>query len=234
MPSQRSRRRFPPEILTDAEVRALLDAVRGTPRTRARNRALLAVLYRAGLRLGEALALRPQDVDPAAGAVRVLFAKGGRFRTAGIDAGAIALLDAWHAQRGRQRPPGDAPLFCTRSGRALTPAYVRRLLPELARRAGVAKRVHAHGLRHTHAAQLRAEGLDVGIISKQLGHASLFTTVIYLDHIAPTAVVEAVRARAWSHRDDAPRCRPRRPERAPAPSPRGPPRSDRAAAWPAQ
>ena len=63
--------------------------------------------------------------------------------------------------------------------------------------AGIAKRVHPHGLRHTHAAQLRAEGVDIGIISKQLGHRSISTTAVYLDHIAPYAVVEAVRAREW-------------------------------------
>jgi len=61
----------------------------------------------------------------------------------------------------------------------------------------VAKRVHAHGLRHTHAAQLREEGVDIGIISKQLGHASISTTAHYLDHIAPWAVVQALGRRAW-------------------------------------
>jgi len=74
---------------------------------------------------------------------------------------------------------------------------VRRWLPGLGRRAGIGKRVHAHGLRHTHAAQLREEGVDIGIISKQLGHASIPTTAHYLDHIAPWAVVDAVAQRAW-------------------------------------
>jgi integrase len=68
----------------------------------------------------------------------------------------------------------------------------------LAARAGIDKRVHAHGLRHTHAAQLRAEGVDIAIISRQLGHASITTTARYLDHIAPTAVIEAMRHRRWA------------------------------------
>ena len=68
------------------------------------------------------------------------------------------------------------PLFCTREGRTRSTGYVRRLLPALARIANIPKRVFAHGLRHTRAAQLREEGLDVGIISKQLGHRSIFTT----------------------------------------------------------
>ncbi len=56
----------------------------------------------------------------------------------------------------------------------------------------VAKRVHAHGLRHTNAAELRTGGVDNGIISRQLGHRPIAT---YLDHIAPVAVTEAMRGR---------------------------------------
>ena len=72
------------------------------------------------------------------------------------------------------------------------------MLKRLAARAGIDKRVHAHGLRHTHAAQLRAEGIDIAIISRQLGHASISTTARYLDHIAPTAVIDAIRNRTWT------------------------------------
>ncbi len=75
---------------------------------------------------------------------------------------------------------------------------MRRLFPRLAARAGIEKRVHAHGLRHTHAAQLRAEGVDIGIISKQLGHSSIATTARYLDHIAPQDVIERMSERAWA------------------------------------
>ncbi len=70
-------------------------------------------------------------------------------------------------------------------------------MPRLARRAGILKRVHAHGLRHTHAAQLRAEGVDIAVIKRQLGHSSIVTTVRYLDHLNPVAVVEAMRGRVW-------------------------------------
>jgi integrase len=76
-------------------------------------------------------------------------------------------------------------------------SYVRRLFSHLGEQAGIEKRVHPHGLRHTHAAQIRAEGVDIGIISKQLGHRSIATTARYLDHIAPWAVVEVMQGRAW-------------------------------------
>jgi len=189
----RPKRRLPPEILTPAEVAALLAACEGTPRG-VRNRALLAVLYRGGLRIAEALELRPKDVDRETGAIRVLRGKGGRARTVGVDEGALALVDAWLEVR---RAGPSNPLFCTDSGGRLSEAYIRRRMPRIARKAGIDKRVHAHGLRHTHAAELRAEGVDIGIISKQLGHTSIATTVRYLDHIAPVSVVEAMRARTW-------------------------------------
>ncbi len=59
--------------------------------------------------------------------------------------------------------PLFAPLFCTKSGGTITTAYIRRDMTHLGRKAPIAKRVHAHGLWHTHAAQLRSEGIDVGI-----------------------------------------------------------------------
>jgi site-specific recombinase XerD len=190
-------RRYPAEVLTDAEVRALLDACPGTSATGIRNRALIAILYRAGLRISEALDLYPKDVDPDRGAIRVLHGKGDKARVVGIDRGPLVILERWLDVRVCCGHCGARTIFCTASGERLTTGYVRRWLPTLGRRAGLAKRVHAHGLRHTHAAQLREEGVDIGIISKQLGHASISTTAHYLDHIAPWAVVDQIAGRSW-------------------------------------
>jgi site-specific recombinase XerD len=190
------KRRFPPETLIDVEVRALLGAC---PRsaTGIRNRALIAILYRTGLRISEALDLYPKDIDLDRGAIRVMNGKGGKSRVVGADRGALAILERWLDVRACSGHNAVRPVFCTASGKRLTAGYVRRWLPLLGRRARIAKRVHAHGLRHTHAAQLREEGVDIGIISKQLGHASISTTAHYLDHIAPWAVVDAITQRTW-------------------------------------
>jgi integrase/recombinase XerD len=64
-------------------------------------------------------------------------------------------------------------------------------MPRLARRAGIEKRVHPHGLRHTHAAELALEGQPMNLIQAQLGHSSLATTSRYLAHIAPAELVHA-------------------------------------------
>lgn len=194
---EKPKRRFPPEVLTDAEVRALMDACgRYTPLA-IRNRALIAILYRGGLRINEALDLYPKDLDLHSGAVRVLHGKGDKARTIGLDPGAIEVLQRWLEVRAAHGHNGCHPVFCTRSGNPMRDGFVRRWLPQLARKAGIEKRVHAHGFRHTHAAELRGEGVDIGIISKQLGHTSIATTARYLDHIAPHAVVKTMQARLW-------------------------------------
>ena len=77
-------------------------------------------------------------------------------------------------------------------------SYVRTLLPRLARQAGIEKRVHAHGLRHTHAFELLMEGVEIPVIQRQLGHMSLQTTDTYLSHIAPRDVIRRISERSWS------------------------------------
>jgi site-specific recombinase XerD len=145
--------------------------------------------------VAEALALRPCDVDLERGAIRVLRGKGGKARTVGIDRWGLGVLAGWLDEHRAMGWSGGHPVFCSGSGRQVTQAYVRRRLPEVARAAGIYKRVHAHGLRHTHAAELRAEGIDIAVIRRQLGHASLLTTVRYLDHLEPESVVGTMATR---------------------------------------
>lgn len=188
--------RYPAEVLSKREIAALLDACGTKTWTARRNRALIVVMYRAGLRVAEALALRPCDLDQERGAIRVLRGKGGRARTVGIDPWGLGVLAGWAKEHRALGWAGGDPLFCSSSGKPVTQAYVRRRLPELARAAGIHKRVHAHGLRHTHAAELRAEGVDLAVIRRQLGHSSLLTTVRYLDHLEPDSVLEVASSRS--------------------------------------
>jgi site-specific recombinase XerD len=190
-------RRYPAELLSPDEIRALIRACSARAPTGIRNRALIAVLYRGGLRISEALALYPKDVDQVAGTVTVLHGKGDQRRTVGMDPAAFALVERWLDKRRAVGIGPRRPLFCTLEGRRLDASYVRRLLPRLARKAGIEKRVHAHGLRHAHAAELAAEGVPVNVVQQQLGHGSLATTDRYLRHIAPRERVEAMRERSW-------------------------------------
>lgn len=189
---------YPAEILTEEEVRSLIQCCSNRAPTGIRNRALITVLYRGGLRLSEALALKPKDIDPEAGTVTVLHGKGDRRRTTGLDPGAMAIVMRWMDKRSQSGIDRRTPLFCTLDGHSLKPSYVRTLLGRLAAKAGIDKRVHPHGLRHTHAYELMMEGVPVPLIQQQLGHASLATTDRYLRHIAPKEVVQTMQQRQWS------------------------------------
>ncbi len=194
---------YPVETLTSQEVQALLQACSHRAPTGIRNRALLTLLWRSGLRISEALALYPRDLDPQQGSVRVRRGKGGKARLVGLDPQAFAMVQRWLDQRHGLGLTGRAPVFCALAGQPLQTSYIRTLLPRLARRAGIDKRVHAHGLRHTHAAELAAERVPINQIQQQLGHASLATTSRYLDHIAPQTLLETLRQRAWHDREAA-------------------------------
>jgi site-specific recombinase XerD len=198
-PNQNAGKRFPVEILTPDEVRALIRACSNRAPTGIRNRALLVMLYRGGLRVSEALALRLKDIDREQGTVVILHGKGDRRRTVGLDEGAFAVIARWLERRERLGLTGHHPLFCTLEGKPMHDSYVRQLMPRLAKKAGIQKRVHPHGFRHTHAYELAVvEGMPVPMVQAVLGHSSLVTTDRYLRHIAPVEVIEAMRSREWS------------------------------------
>lgn len=191
-------RTFPPEVLRPREVLALMDACsRGYAGHR--DRALIATLWRAGLRISEALALLPKDVDLEEGEIRVLHGKGDKARTAAIDPMGCAIVQVWLDARAKLGVSRGQPVFCVISrptiGAPMHSSYVRIKLHELAGRAGIEKRVTPHGLRHTHAFELAGEGVDLRLIKQQLGHTSLSVTARYIEHLNPREVVEAIRAR---------------------------------------
>ena len=191
-------RKRPAEILTEAEVRQLLAQCSRRAPTGIRDRALLTVLYRAGLRVEEALALRPVDVDTEHGTVTVLHGKGDRRRTVGIDDGTGSVVDLWKAERKRLGiNGGQSKLFCTLSGGPLSANQVRQMVKRRAAKAGLEKRAHPHGLRHAFASEQSHEGVPVNEIRQILGHSSLATTQVYLDGIAPAQIIARGRARKW-------------------------------------
>jgi site-specific recombinase XerD len=190
-------RKLPPEPLTEEEVRALIRATSNRAPTGIRNRALLVLLYRGGLRAGEALALLPKDLDERQGTVRVLHGKGDKARLVGLDEGAWGILQRWLDRRSDLGISRRRRVFCTLKGQPLQGRYVRSMIQRLARKAGIEKRVHAHGLRHTHAFELANEATPLHVIQQQLGHSSLATTDRYIRHLAPREVVEAMQGRKW-------------------------------------
>jgi site-specific recombinase XerD len=179
-------------------VEEIIAVMRQTPDDRhgARLRALIVVLWRAGLRVQEALALGEHDLDPRRGSLLVRAGKGGRRREIGMDAWGWEQLQPWLDAR-IELPIG--PLFCiidgpTR-GRSWSSAGVRAEFRRLAAQAGLRRRFAPHQLRHAHAVELAREGVPLNVIQRQLGHASLGTTSIYLQGIDTEEIIATVHAR---------------------------------------
>lgn len=101
--------RFPPEPLTRMELRQLVGAASHTSTSGIRLRGIVGVLFGAGLRVGEGLALTLRDLDTAGGSVRVRHGKGDQCRVVGIDPESAALVDHWMERRAALGPDRSAP-----------------------------------------------------------------------------------------------------------------------------
>jgi len=161
--------RYPANPPTVEEIIAVMRHA-GDNRHGWRLRALIAVLWRGGLRVQEALALTEADLDERRGSVLAVRV---------------------------EMPVG--PLFCiidgpTR-GRPWSGAGVRVAFRRLGAQAGVRRRFAPHQLRHAHAVELAREGVALNVIQRQLGHANLGTTSIYLQGIDTEEIIATVHAR---------------------------------------
>jgi site-specific recombinase XerD len=187
--------RYPADPPTVEEIIAVMRNA-GDNRHGWRLRALIVVLWRGGLRIQEALTLAEPDLDPRRGSLLVRNGKGGRRREIGMDAWGWEQLRSWLTSR-RDLPVG--PLFCVidgpTRGRPWSSAAVRVELRRLANQAGVRRRFAPHQLRHAHALELAREGVPLNIIQRQLGHANLGTTSIYLQGIDTEEIIAAVHTR---------------------------------------
>ena len=162
-------KRYPAEILTEDEARRLLAACSKRAPTGIRNRALIIVLYRAGIRISEALALYPRDLDAEAGTIHVREEKGSKPRAVSLQPGGVRRARPLARREGAPRPRRETPSVLDPSRSAVEgELHPRALLPRLAEKAGIEKRVHAHALRH--AAELAREGTPTNLIQAQLGH----------------------------------------------------------------
>jgi site-specific recombinase XerD len=187
----------PVETLTENEVNRLLKSCSRRAPTGIRNAAMIAVMYRAGLRCGELIDLMPKDLDQTAGTIKILHGKGDKSRVVALDPGAWAIVQRWIDRRHERGFNGRQHFFCTLKGDPLQSAYIRNLMGRLGRKSGIEKRVHAHGLRHSFAAELAMENVPLPVIQHSLGHSSSATTARYIDHIAPTQVIDTLKARQW-------------------------------------
>jgi site-specific recombinase XerD len=194
-PSRNKGIRYPADPPTVDEIVAVM---RHAPDDRHgwRLRAMIVVLWRAGLRIQEALALAEHDLDQRRRSILVRNGNGGRRREVGMDEWGWEQLRPWLTVRA-ELPVG--PLFCILDGptrgRPWSGAAVRSEFRRIAAQAGVRRRFAPHQLRLAHALELAREGVPLNIIQRQLGHTNLGTTSIYLQAIDPEEIITAVRTR---------------------------------------
>jgi integrase/recombinase XerD len=181
-----------PRVLRPDETDALLAAAAlGEGAVATRDCAMLEVLYGAGLRVSELVALPLAALDRRAGILRVL-GKGSRERIVPLGEPALRAVEAWLANGrplwARRDRRGSDSVFLTARGTAMTRQNFFARLRQLARRAGVPQdRVSPHVLRHSFATDLLEGGADLRAVQAMLGHADLGTTEIYTrvaqDHV---------------------------------------------------
>jgi len=156
----------------------LLAALEGDDWISRRNRAMVALMARAGLRVGEVLALKPEDVELNARSGWVLVRKGKGMKERRVPLSAEARREL--REYLEVRPQQSGPLFFSRTYQPLTGRDVQRVVVEAARRAGLGKRVTPHTLRHTFATRFLQAGGDLATLQTVLGHSNLSTTARYL------------------------------------------------------
>lgn len=169
-----------PHPLTVEEVGRILGAPDLARSAGIRDRAILELLYGAGLRVSELTSLDVDDLDLDEGAVRVL-GKGGKEREVPVGRYARDAVAAYlaRARPALARPSTRGALFLNARGGRLTRQSVARLLEGYARGVGIDRRVSPHDLRHSFATHLLDGGADVRVVQELLGHASVATTQIY-------------------------------------------------------
>ncbi|HKD94510.1 MAG TPA: tyrosine-type recombinase/integrase [Gaiellaceae bacterium] len=168
----RRARRLPDAPAAD-EIERMLEALEGDGPVPLRNRALVELVYSAGLRSAEAVGLDLGDVDFEQELVHVRRAKGGKERVVPLGEEAAVWLGRYlrEARPTLAKGANDA-LFLSARGRRLDTSTLRRIVP------------HPHSLRHAFATHLLEGGADLRTIQELLGHSSLSTTQVY-SHVDP-------------------------------------------------
>ncbi|MCL0092471.1 tyrosine-type recombinase/integrase [Dehalococcoidia bacterium] len=159
-----------PDILSRQEVLRLLEAVQNP-----KHRAIMLLTYSAGLRLGEVVRLKIEDIDSARRLIHIRQAKGRKDRYTVLSQVALDALRAYFKQYRHDQWlfPGAQP------GRHLHERTVQKVFEQAREMAGIRKNVSVHTLRHSFATHLLESGTDLRYIQELLGHKSSKTTEIY-------------------------------------------------------
>jgi len=172
-----------PRGLTIEEARRLMESPGGSEPLALRDRAMLELMYGAGLRVSELLDLTLDRIDLEAGIVRVI-GKGSRERLLPLAGAARRAVETWLGSGRpavmRPKKPASFVFLNGRGGRLSRMGYWK-ILRSHAVRAGIGRDLHPHSLRHSFATHLLEGGADLRVVQELLGHASITTTQIYTE-----------------------------------------------------
>jgi integrase/recombinase XerC len=180
-----------PHFLSGDEIEKLLAAPKGSTEMGLRDRAMLEVMYSAGLRVSEIVGMNDRDIDYDEGVVRVR-GKGRKERFGALGKFAIASLRAYLPKRTSSKLANakEQPTFTNKFGKRLTTRSVARMLEKYIKECGLDSRTTPHTLRHSFATHLLDRGADIRSVQELLGHKSLGTTQIYT-HVSTSSIKQA-------------------------------------------
>jgi integrase/recombinase XerC len=191
MRSPKAEKRLP-QVLSERDTAALVEAGGGmNSRARLRDRALLEVLYSAGLRVSELTGLDWRDIDEELGLVMIRSGKGNKDRLVPLGEPALDALRQWRVAT-PGAPSADHPVFTNLRGSRLTPRAVQNIVARRLVQAGISAPITPHGLRHSFATHMLNAGADLRSIQEMLGHSSLTTTQRYT-HVSVRHLKEVYR-----------------------------------------
>jgi len=169
-----------PEVLTVPEIDRMLEKIDLSKPQGRRNKAMLETLYSCGLRVTELVGLQISGIFRAEGFIKVI-GKGDKERLVPFSPRAIREIDLYLLDRNTLliQPGNEDILFLNRRGRKLSRNMVFTIIKELAREAGIRKKVSPHTFRHSFATHLVEGGADLRAVQEMLGHESITTTEIY-------------------------------------------------------
>lgn len=169
-----------PDVLSVEDIDRMVAALDPDKEETLRNHAIIETLYGSGLRVSELVELRTGQLNIEEGYV-IVTGKGNKQRLVPLSPESIARITDYMPQRGRIAKPeaGDI-LFLNRRGRQMTRVMVFYIIRDLARAAGITKKVSPHTLRHSFATHLLEGGANLRAIQEMLGHESIATTEIYI------------------------------------------------------
>lgn len=164
-----------PIVLEPEEVQKLLKQPNKRYPTGLRNKAIISLMLHCGLRLSEITDLKPGSINLTKGKLRVESGKGNKDRDLAIPDYLIDLLNTW-----RKRKPKSSYFFPTLQGNKLSPRYIQQMVKRYSQKAGIAKNISPHTLRHTYATQYYKQTKDIETLRRILGHTDISTTTIYI------------------------------------------------------